>query len=1180
MTTKKPSPYVPAFLKAALEGSRPIQLTFSEVKDTNILSTSSFIYDASDAPLKSTQQLNVDWSEFQNHTFFMSAEAKVNLAFEQIINGYPFDGTRAETEAFFEKLTGFDRWVFDNLPKYHGQLMFSGTQVGETSLAAGSYIIVKDSAGALYPELSKTKSGISILNPKGTSLSIEMQVYLPVTATVGTQVICQKLSGSTQGFSLYLVPTTSTSSVEARFSIVSGSNFLTVPCNLDKGRFNHICVTLNRETTAQYLEFFKGSETANVTKTRVGFGDFDIDASDFIIGSGTLLTLGGTPVTPNQTLSGTLDELRVFHSARSADLQEQFAPKSIFAQPDLKLYYRFNEPPPPLATSNTDQTNAVVLDSSGHSLHAVISNFYTYVDVSTNGTVTGSKLRQDASLDPTSQVIFEKEETVPVLFPAHPGVVEFNVDLLESASLYDAANPNLITRLVPQHYLLEGSLFDGFEEPEGKGNDPYAGSGIPGQGQLGNVQIMLSLLYIWAKFFDEMKLYIDSFSTLRSVSYDTNHSMPNNFLRDLVRQYGFHMPALFSDSTLEQYVHAENIGQEISSSETPLKHVQNELLRRILINLPDVLRSKGTQHSIKVFLRAIGIDPENSVRLREFGGPTVRQLSYTRESKREVGTMVEFITSSLALSPYLSASRYEPGYPTIRGQFVKQDKFPPNGISNDPMDGLLTSGSWTFETIVKYTPFHIKAMTSATQSLARMCVTGSTTFMSGGLGLVANLLAVSSSADPKLILYLRAGANQASPLLHLSMSIPNNAIFDNDQWNVSFGCQRNDSIGSRVSSSYFLRIGNQNNGDIQHFQTTASFFNELITTSSNVFRTLSSSFNQSGSFLAVGENQLIPSGVGNSYFFLNNTSMSDPEARVTAFTGLQTSMRFWSKALTEDEWREHIRNHRSLGVEDPTVNYNFVKTRSGSFEKVRMDTFDKQDTRRANATASLGPLGAITFLDFSLNGLHMTGSGFPIDKDCLKGELFDISYLSPYFDEAASNEKVRIRSFQNQDLVDATPWASVAPVYEIVKSEQPTDDVRFSVEFSLIDALNRDIITMFATLDAIDNALGAPELVFSPDYPDLETMRNIYFNRIREKLNFKGFFEFFRWFDTSIGSFIGQLIPRKTNFKGTNFVIESHMLERHKLEYLFSEIYLGEEDRSRIRDVLLLQQIAGSIRKY
>ena len=1177
MTTKKPSPYVPAFLRAAIEGNRPLQLTFSEVKDSNILSTSSFIYDATDAPLKSTQQLNVDWSQFQNHTFFMSAEAKVNLAFEQIINGYPFDGTRAETEAFFEKMTGFDRWVFDNFPKFHGQLMFTGSQVGETSPAAGSYIIVKDSAGALYPELSKTKTGVSILNPKGTSLSIELEIFLPVTATVGTQVICQKLSGSTQGFSLYLVPTASTSSVEARFSVVSGSQWLTVPCNLDKGRFNHICVTLNRETTAPYLEFFKASQSANVTLSRQFFGDFDIDASDFLIGSGTTLSLGATTVVPTQTLSGTLDEFRVFHSARSADLQQKFAPKAIFAQPDLKLYYRFNEPPPPLATSDTDQSNAVVIDSSGQSLHAVISNFFSYVDYNPSHHLTGSKLRQNASLDPSSQVVFEKEESCPVLFPAYPGVVDLNTDLLSSASTYDQANPNLITRLVPQHYLLEGSLFDGFAEPEGDGNNPYGGSGIPGQGQLGNVQILLSLLYIWAKFFDEMKLFIDSFSSLRTVSYDTGASMPNNFLRDLVRQYGFHMPALFSDSTLDQYVAGENVGQEISSNETPVKHVQNELLRRIMINLPDVLRSKGTQHSIKVFLRAVGIDPDNSVRLREFGGPTTRQLSFTREKKHEVGTMVEFITSSLATSPYLSASRYEPGFPTIRGAFVQADKFPPNGISNDPNDGLLTSGSWTVETIVKYTPYHIKAMTSATQSLARMCVTGT---MSGGLGLVANLLAVSSSADPKLMLYLRPGTNAASPLLHLSMSIPNNAIFDGDKWNVSFGCVRNDAIGSRVSSSYFLRIGVANDGELQHFQTTASYFNELITTESISFRTTDASFNQSGTFLAVGENNSIPAGVGNSYLYLNNTSMSDPEARVTAFTGLQSNLRFWSKALTETEWAEHVQNHKSLGVEDPKVNYNFVKTRSGSFERVRMDTFSRQDTRRANATASLGPLGTLTFLDFSLNGNHMTGSGFPIDRDALRGELFDVSYLSPYFDEAATSEKVRIRSFQNQDLVDATPWAGVAPIYEIVKSEQPTDDVRFSIEFSLIDALNRDIITLFSTLDAIDNALGAPELVYSPDYPDLETLRNIYFNRIQEKLNFKAFAEFFRWFDTSIGSFIEQLIPRKTNFKGTNFVIESHMLERHKLEYLSSEIYLGEEDRSRIRDVLLLQQFVGSIRKY
>ena len=38
--------------------------------------------------LKSSQQIPLDWSDFTNHTFFNSAESKVNVAFDRIINSY------------------------------------------------------------------------------------------------------------------------------------------------------------------------------------------------------------------------------------------------------------------------------------------------------------------------------------------------------------------------------------------------------------------------------------------------------------------------------------------------------------------------------------------------------------------------------------------------------------------------------------------------------------------------------------------------------------------------------------------------------------------------------------------------------------------------------------------------------------------------------------------------------------------------------------------------------------------------------------------------------------------------------------------------------------------------------------------------------------------------------------
>jgi hypothetical protein len=1133
----KASPFLPTFLRAASSDSRPVSLTFSDVSDTNILSTSSFIYDPPNSPLKSTQQLNVDWSKFENHTFFMSAEAKVNLAFEQVINGYPFDGTRREVEAFFDALTGFDKWVFDQFPKYHGQLAFTG-----------SYISVADAAGALYPELSKTKSGVSVLNPKDTSMSIEMLLYVPNSSN-GTQVVVQKSSGSSQGFVFYLEPTGSTSLVNAAFGVASGSQSMFIDTTIEKGTFNHMCLVFGREDDS-YLEMFVNEVSVGRAKNSSALNDMDIDGSPLTIGSGSAMTIGTHSVVPNETLSGTLDELRIFHSVRSLTQQKLFAEKSIFATDDLKLYYRFNEPPPPL--SSDDTVNAVVIDSSGNSLHSVITGF-------------------TASLRQASTLAYERDETVPVLFPAHLGVVAFNVDLLSSASDYDRSNPNLITKLVPPHYLLEGAAFEGMKEPEGTANDAFGGDGIAGTGKMGSVQVMLSLLYIWARFFDEIKLFVDAFGSVRNVEYDVNKSAPDNFLHDIVRLYGFHLPPLFNDSTIEQYIRAENINQDIGTSVQTLKHVQNELLRRVVINLPDVIKSKGTQHSIKSFLRAVGIDPDNSVRIREHGGPTERNLSYSRENRLETGTMVEFTSGCLALTPILSASRVEPGVPNIAGTFVDVENYPPIGISDTQSDGLLTSGSWTVESIVKFTPKHVALMKNAAQSLVRMCVTGT---LSGILpGIVANLTAVSSSTDPTLTLWVRPGIIGGDPMLALSMPVPGNALFNGDRWNVSFGRQRNDMIGSRVSSSYFLRLASQNNGDITYYATTSSFFES---TQANVDAfTFVSVPSITGNVLAIGSGQQIPSGSsGSGFFFLNDTDVAPDEARTTDLVGLVSNLRFWSRALDDVEWTEHVRNFRSDGVHDPLVNYNFEHTASGSFGRLRLDALTKQEQRQADAT------GSLEFLDFSLNDMHMLGTGFPTGSDVVRGEIFDVSFISPYFDEAVTSEKVRVRSYQDQALVDATPWAQEAPVYELVKSEAPTDDVRFTIDFSLIDALNRDIITMFSTLDALDNALGAPELAFSPDYPDIDNLRTIYFNRIHDKLNFKAFFEFFRWFDMSIGTFIEQLVPRKTAYNGTNFVVESHMFERHKLEYQTSDMYLSEQNRQRFTARLLLQEIAGTARKY
>ena len=189
---------------------------------------------------------------------------------------------------------------------------------------------------------------------------------------------------------------------------------------------------------------------------------------------------------------------------------------------------------------------------------------------------------------------------------------------------------------------------------------------------------------------------------------------------------------------------------------------------------------------------------------------------------------------------------------------------------------------------------------------------------------------------------------------------------------------------------------------------------------------------------------------------------------------------------------------------------------------------------------------------------QMTGSGFSVsDGEVLKPELTYYSMLDPKFDERSSANKIRIRGFQEASNIHDYR-TQVSPVYDLLKSEEPHDDTRFLIEASFVSALNEDIVNIFSTLDEFDNILGKPEMMFAESYPDLEVLRNIYFNRLTGKVRIKEFFEFFKWFDDTIGIMVEQLLPKKTEFLGFQFTIESHMLERTKFRYGFSTSYLPQ----------------------
>jgi len=332
----------------------------------------------------------------------------------------------------------------------------------------------------------------------------------------------------------------------------------------------------------------------------------------------------------------------------------------------------------------------------------------------------------------------------------------------------------------------------------------------------------------------------------------------------------------------------------------------------------------------------------------------------------------------------------------------------------------------------------------------------------------------------------------------------------------------------------------------------------------NSLNVVTPDYNASGTFIAVGSQSMSNHA---SYTFLNN----DTNANCVDFTGKVSNIRFFSKALSPKETISHIENPFSLGVDNPNVNFNFNTSKSGSFERLRLDYGMNQTLTESNTA------GSMDVIDFSQNNKTGTTFGFESSKPILKPERHDYRTLVSKLETQSNDNKVRIRSFKSSELADKYN-TSLAPVYEIPPAEKPNDDRRVAIEVSAVQALNDDISLIFSSLDYFDNAIGDPELVFSSEYRDLRDMRRVYFNRLDDKVSFIKFFSFFKWFDDSVGDILEELIPTTSRYLGTNFVIESHALERPKFTYMYTDMYLGELERLEPGKIFV-QQLIGSIRK-
>ena len=1025
----------------SLKDSKEVKVTPRPVAGSNIKRNDSFSYEPVNFPLKSTQQLNIDWSKFENHIFFSSAEAKVTNTIDQIINKYPFDGTREEAETFFESQTGFDKWVFDQFPKYKGYIDFKNSVK----------ITGTDQAGFDSPSLSRNLSGDSIINPKNSSFTFDFKVKIKSGSSNDNSVIFGKIKDSSN-FLKITCNNNNNNKTKIALESVGGFEINDSSVDIDYDTWNHIVFVSSfvqgNDQTSEYKvsvylngvlqTFLNGTGQIESSKTYTVTSILDIDSSPIVFGG---------------NFTGCIDEFRFFHEAINASQIKQYSKRSMFSTPSLKLYYRFNEP-----------SGELILDSSGNSLHGKLS------------WVGSTSPRVQTSLS-DNPLPLEKDDFSIILFPNHPSVISLSENLLKKAIEYDKENPNLITKLIPQHYLNIGSIQDNTNDlldADKVVNYQYNEPGNPKQFAINSVQVITSFLYIWSRFFDEMKIYIDSFSTLNNFTYETEGAAPDNFLLNSLVQNGFFMPQLFNNSSLVQYLDGEDILDDISSNEYALKRIQAELTRRILLNLPRIIRSKGTHHSIETFLKSVGLNHRKSLRIREYGGPTNRRISQFREKKFDEIIMFSF-----------NKTESDPEFKT--NLFSGSGSTLVNFLSED----------WTVECCFK---FLNKDFAGEQNCFSIVSKDNDTT------------------TELKLTIVERNKIRFSLPFgNYFDLVINDDSFFNEEIWKISFGAKKS---ATSALYDFFIRCGRQESGEDLKIYSLSKLSSR---TYNQVFK-----------------------------YFLRIGLISDGDGNVNNLRSKIFGVRFWSKGITDQEFVEHVRNLKSVGTENAKENFLFYKKRGNSDIKEKLK-FNFIGVLNEGTSTD----GELILKDYSCNNHEAKISGLIDEVNYFNKTEVIHSQLSPYFDEAVTTNKIRIRGLKETNPLFDDPWVRPAPAHNFLSEDVPTDDNRLSIEFSVIDALNKDIINIFSTLEEMEIAIGSPELLYCPDYPDLEVLRNSYFEKLKDKINFKSFFEFFRWFDKSISRFIEQLVPRKTKFKGTNFVVESHVIERSKFEYESSEMYDG-----------------------
>ena len=172
-------------------------------------------------------------------------------------------------------------------------------------------------------------------------------------------------------------------------------------------------------------------------------------------------------------------------------------------------------------------------------------------------------------------------------------------NIIELAEDFDIENPNYVLNNIPEYIV------------NNENNDQF-----------------ILFFTMVGQHFDNIYFHTKAIEKSRGLGYKAKDGISDKLLFDILKSFNWDAKNLAADSKLWEYTFGIDVDGNIKN-ENPAKKRTYEVWRRIVNNLPYLLKHKGTRRGIYALLSCYGI-PSSNLSILEFGGPEVSEVGKSK----------------------------------------------------------------------------------------------------------------------------------------------------------------------------------------------------------------------------------------------------------------------------------------------------------------------------------------------------------------------------------------------------------------------------------------------------------------------------------------------------------------------------------------------------------------------